>query len=138
MLPDAAAAHSALYPLWIVNLLATAVVSVCVIRRAFHNVPADTEDAARIDGCGFWRLCWHVTLPLVLPALGFLGIFLLVAAADDAMAPLARGPSSAQLSPFHLPAGSLGLLMAASLLPATAVIAVILVARRYFSKGTGD
>ncbi|GAA3685976.1 hypothetical protein GCM10022267_85950 [Lentzea roselyniae] len=32
-------------------------------------------EAARIDGCGFFRLDWHVGPPVVRPALAFLGIF---------------------------------------------------------------
>jgi len=33
------------------------------------NIPADLEDAARIDGCGSWGVLWTVIVPLSKPAL---------------------------------------------------------------------
>jgi multiple sugar transport system permease protein len=36
---------------------------------ALHDLPAEIEDAARIDGAGAWGLFWHVTLPLLAPIL---------------------------------------------------------------------
>jgi multiple sugar transport system permease protein len=135
----------ALYVLWIVNLLATVSVSVFLLRRALRRAPSDLEDAARIDGCGFWRVYWHVMLPLVRPALGFLGLFLLIAIPDDAMAPLieanGQGPHSGLVVPdvsargVTISPGGSGVLMACSLLLAPPVIATFFFARRYFQKG---
>ncbi len=88
--------------IWIANLLATVFVTILLFRQVGSHVPGDLINAARIDGCGFWRVCWHVLLPLVLPGLGFLGIFILVAAWDDTVASLidasARANASLSLS----------------------------------------
>src|SRR5882757_7442787 len=35
-------------------------------------IPSELLDAARMDGCGEWRIFWSVVLPLVGPALGTL------------------------------------------------------------------
>jgi multiple sugar transport system permease protein len=36
---------------------------------ALQDVPAELEDAARIDGAGGWQLFWRVTLPIIAPIL---------------------------------------------------------------------
>jgi ABC-type glycerol-3-phosphate transport system permease component len=39
--------------------------SVFIMRGVFETIPRDLADAARIDGCGPWRMLWRVMLPLV-------------------------------------------------------------------------
>lgn len=49
--------------------------SILLLKTFFDKMPADLEDAARIDGCsklGIWR---HVALPLARPALAVIVIF---------------------------------------------------------------
>jgi cellobiose transport system permease protein len=142
LLTAAPAPVHSLYPLWTVNFLATAFASFFLLRQVLRG-PSDLLDAAKIDGCGFWSLCRHVMLPLVRPALGILGLFVLVAALDDAMAPLidASTPPAAGFYALHLTApgirigeGSLGLLMAASILVAPPLIAIFFFAARRFRK----
>jgi cellobiose transport system permease protein len=51
-------------------------------------VPDELLQAARLDGCGFMRQYWHVVLPAVRPALGFLGIYTYINAWNDYAWPL--------------------------------------------------
>ncbi|CAM3370896.1 carbohydrate ABC transporter permease [Marinicrinis lubricantis] len=44
--------------------------------------------AGRIDGCGTFRLFWNVALPILRPALAFLGIFTFINAWNDYLWPL--------------------------------------------------
>jgi len=39
--------------------------SVFIMRGIFETIPRELADAARIDGCGPWRMLWHVMLPLI-------------------------------------------------------------------------
>ncbi len=48
----------------------------------------DLLDAGRIDGCGHFRLWWHVGLPVLRPALAFLGIFTSIYTWNDYFWPL--------------------------------------------------
>ena len=41
------------------------------VSAAMRNLPSDLEEAARITGAPIWRVCWDVTVPMVLPALIF-------------------------------------------------------------------
>ena len=45
-------------------------------------------EASRLDGCGFFRQYWHVGLPVVRPALAFLGIFTFISVWNDYLWPL--------------------------------------------------
>lgn len=51
-------------------------------------IPSDLLDAAKIDGCSFWRQYWSVALPLLRPVLAFLGIFTFINAWNDYFWPL--------------------------------------------------
>lgn len=46
-----------------------------LLRQFFLTIPRDLEDAARIDGAGFFEVYWRIMLPLVGPALVTLSIF---------------------------------------------------------------
>ena len=38
-------------------------------QTGFSGIPAEIEDAARVDGASGWRMFWHITLPVAWPAL---------------------------------------------------------------------
>ncbi len=46
-----------------------------LLRQYFLTIPHDLEDAARIDGAGFFEVYWRIMMPLVAPALVTLTIF---------------------------------------------------------------
>jgi multiple sugar transport system permease protein len=43
-----------------------------VLRNFMRTVPGEIMDAARVDGCGEFRIYWQIVLPLTLPALAAL------------------------------------------------------------------
>lgn len=51
-------------------------------------IPDDLLNAARIDGCGIFRMYWSVALPILRPALAFLGIFTFMGVWNDYLWPL--------------------------------------------------
>ena len=46
-----------------------------MLRQFFLSIPRDLEDAARIDGCGYFRVYWQVILPLAQPAIVTMAMF---------------------------------------------------------------
>jgi multiple sugar transport system permease protein len=46
-----------------------------MMRQFMSTLPRELEDAARIDGCGFFKTYWLIILPLTKPALATLAIF---------------------------------------------------------------
>ena len=49
------------------------------LRQFYLGIPGELEDAAFSDGCGYWRVYWHVILPLSRPLLGALAVFFFLA-----------------------------------------------------------
>ncbi|EXX85292.1 sugar ABC transporter permease [Paenibacillus darwinianus] len=50
-----------------------------ILRVTFMSIPKDLDEAAIIDGAGFWRIFWHVNLPLAKSGLATSGILLFLA-----------------------------------------------------------
>ncbi len=44
------------------------------LRQFYLGIPGELEDAARVDGANYWRVYWHVALPLSRPVLASLAI----------------------------------------------------------------
>ncbi len=52
----------------------TVAASVIILLAALKNVPEQLYESARIDGAGFWRQAFSVTLPMISPAIFFIVI----------------------------------------------------------------
>nr|BFF08702.1 sugar ABC transporter permease [Microbacterium flavescens] len=55
----------------IIMSLWTVGASVIILLAALQAVPTELYESARLDGAGFWRQAWSVTLPMISPALFF-------------------------------------------------------------------
>lgn len=51
-------------------------------------VPVELVEAARVDGCSYLRVFWHVVLPAIRPAAAVLGLFMFMGAWNDFFWPL--------------------------------------------------
>jgi multiple sugar transport system permease protein len=49
-----------------------------LLRQFYLGVPRELEEAALIDGAGYWRIYWSIILPLSKPMLAALAIFFFV------------------------------------------------------------
>jgi ABC-type sugar transport system permease subunit/ABC-type glycerol-3-phosphate transport system substrate-binding protein len=45
--------------------------TVVILLAALQDVPVSLYEAAELDGAGWWRKVWHITLPLISPVLYF-------------------------------------------------------------------
>ncbi|HEY1770755.1 MAG TPA: carbohydrate ABC transporter permease [Chthoniobacterales bacterium] len=138
--------YNTLRPLWIASFVAPAFY-VFLLRQFLKGIPRDLEDAARLDGCGYLRIYWHIMLPLVRPTLAAIAIFTFLATWNEFMAPLIYladqrlYPLSFGLYAFQVQitnpgtAKGMGMVMAASLLMTLPVIAIFFFAQRYFLRG---
>ncbi|PSK89176.1 carbohydrate ABC transporter membrane protein 2 (CUT1 family) [Murinocardiopsis flavida] len=50
-----------------------------LLRQFYLSVPDELEEAARIDGAGYWRVYWSVILPLSRPIFSALAVFFFLA-----------------------------------------------------------
>lgn len=74
-------------PLWVPAFFGNAW-SIFVIRQYMRSFPRDLDDAARIDGCGYFGIYRHVILPLSKPVLMVVAVFTTVAVWNDFTGPL--------------------------------------------------
>lgn len=134
-------AYDTLTPLWLGSALGSAFF-IFLLRQFLKGIPRDLEDAARIDGCGFWRIYWHIMLPLVKPSLAAIAIFTfmgtwndfmgtLLYVADQRLYPLAFGMYAFSVQVSNNPL----LTMAGSLLMTVPVIIIFFFAQKYFIQG---
>jgi len=133
--------YDTLAPLWMGAAFGNAFF-IFLLRQFMKGIPRDLEDAARIDGCGFLRIYWHVILPLIKPSLAAIAIFTFLGAwnnfmgpliyiADQRLYPLAFGLYAFSVQVNANPA----LTMAGSFLMTVPVIVVFFFAQRYFIQG---
>jgi multiple sugar transport system permease protein len=58
----------------VIVIMAVSATSIFLMRQYFLTIPRDLEEAARIDGAGFFTTFWRVMLPLATPALAAVAI----------------------------------------------------------------
>ena len=58
----------------VIAILAISATSIFLLRQYFLSIPRELEEAARIDGAGFFTTFWRVMLPLATPALAAVAI----------------------------------------------------------------
>lgn len=76
------------FPLLVGKFLATEAFFVFLMVQFIRNLPKELDEAARIDGCGHWRIFWSITLPLIKPALITSSIFAFIWSWNDFLGPL--------------------------------------------------
>ncbi len=59
-----------------------------LLRQFYLGMPKELEEAARIDGCGYWRVYWNVALPLSRPILAALAVLFFLANWNSFLWPL--------------------------------------------------
>jgi multiple sugar transport system permease protein len=116
--------------------------AVFLFRQYFMSVPFDLDDAARIDGCGPFRIYWNVMLPLSKPVLATVSIFCFTSYWLDFMGPLiylntlAKFTLSLGLYMFKGPyTTEWNYLMAATLQVSLPCILLFLAGQRFFFSG---
>lgn len=113
-----------------------------LLRQFFLTIPKDLEDAARIDGCGTFRIFWQIILPLAKPALITVAIFSFMNHWNDFMGPLIY-LNSAHKRTLAIALQSFqgqftaewNLLMAASIVVLIPVLVIFFALQRYFVEG---
>jgi len=115
---------------------------VFLMRQFFMGIPRSLDDAAILDGASHFDIFWRIALPLSKPAIATLIIFAFVGSWNDFLWPLVVTNSvdklvlSVGLSHFQdLYYTEWTLLMAASVMAMVPVLAVYVLAQRYFVQG---
>lgn len=128
----------------VILILAVSGSSIFLMRQYFLSIPRDLEEAARMDGAGFFRTFWQVMLPLAGPALAAVSILTFQGTWNGYFWPLILLQDQDQwtlplgLSSFRL-AGGLATnwppLMATVVMATIPIVILYLFFQRYFVEG---
>lgn len=77
-----------IWPIVLPKFLATEAFFVFLLVQFIRQMPADMDEAARIDGAGHIRIFWSIILPLIKPALITCAIFAFIWSWNDFLGPL--------------------------------------------------
>jgi multiple sugar transport system permease protein len=131
-----------LWPLILPNLLGDAF-SIFLLRQFFLTIPDEYLDAARVDGCGEFRILTTVVLRLAKPAIAAVALFSFLFCFNDFFGPLlytGESPDSwtlsvglAQFRTLHQVQWNLT--MAATLIVIAPVVILFFLAQRAFVEG---
>ena len=112
-----------------------------LMRQFLLNIPSELEDAARIDGCSWFRVLWQIVLPISTPAVAALSILAFTAGWNDFLWPLVviNKPDIMTivvgLASIRSEATPWGLLMAATTISAIPLAVIYLLFQRWFTEG---
>ncbi|MGL5259656.1 MAG: carbohydrate ABC transporter permease [Lachnospiraceae bacterium] len=113
-----------------------------LLRQTYMGLPAELEEAARLDGCNILQIFLHIMMPLTKSSMVALGIFTAVFAYKDLMWPLvvntsaSKMPLSAALATMQGQYSSnYPQLMAASLIACVPMIVLYLIFQKQFIEG---
>ncbi len=67
----------------VVYLAQTLPVALYMLRSYFETIPKSLEEAGMIDGCSRFEVIWRITLPLSLPALASVGLYVFMIAWNE-------------------------------------------------------
>lgn len=115
---------------------------VFLLRQFFLSLPADIEEAARLDGANPWQIYWRVLLPLTRPALAALALLTLVSSWSDLLWPLIVNSAPDKL-PISVGLANLvgeyitpyQIVMAGAVIASAPVIIIFLIGQRQFIQG---
>ncbi len=119
-------------------------VNLFFMRQYFRTIPKDFEEAAKLDGAGYFKTFWRVMLPLAAPAIAALAILQFQGTWNDFFWPLiifGQGNThhytvQLGLASFNFQYGTLWPeLMAGSLIAIAPILLIFLVFQRYFIAG---
>jgi multiple sugar transport system permease protein len=113
-----------------------------IFRQFFVGIPRELFEAARIDGCGSWKIYRSVVLPLSRPVLAAIGIFVFLGIWNDFVWPyISITKQELMTIPVGLPFfisqfnPDVGMPIAAAMLATAPVLIVFLFFQRFIVKG---
>ncbi|GAA2634991.1 carbohydrate ABC transporter permease [Streptomyces vastus] len=130
-------------PLIVPKFLATDAFFIFLMIQFFRSLPTELDEAAKIDGAGYWRIYFQILLPISLPALATTAIFTFIWTWNDFLGQLIYLTNpELQTAPVALrnyvdatSGASWGSLFAMSVVTLIPVFIVFLVGQRYLVKG---
>jgi multiple sugar transport system permease protein len=130
-------------PIGLALMYLTSSFGVFLMRQFMLSQPKVLEEAALMDGAGYWKIFWRISLPQLRPALSALGIITFTQTWNYYFqAKVLLGPQQAMTLPLamdilrgYLGSGNLAVVMAAMSMSVLPVILLFLLAQKFVIEG---
>lgn len=131
------------YVPWVLMGAAGSAYSIFLIRQYMMSIPGEIEEAAIVDGCGYFRIWWQIYMPLCKPVLAAVAVLTFVGSWGDFIMPKLLLSSENTTLAVAISTGYVdeklkidqAVTAAGSLLYALPVIVVFLFLQKYFVEG---
>jgi len=71
------------WPILLPKFFATEAFYIFLMVQFIRSIPRELDEAARLDGCGHWRIFTRIILPLMVPALAATAVFTFISSWND-------------------------------------------------------
>lgn len=130
-------------PLGLVLMGLTSSFGIFMLRQFMRSQPKELEEAALMDGAGYWKIFWRISLPQLKPALSALAIITFTGAWNAYFQPRAliesqdamTLPLAMDLLRGYLGQGNISIVMAAMSMAILPVVLLFLVAQKMVIQG---
>jgi multiple sugar transport system permease protein len=120
--------------------------SIFLVRNYIHTIPPEIDEAAKIDGCSFFRIYWNLIIPLIQPIVATIGLITFMLAWNDYLLPLVFTLANADWAPLVVGVAKLkdsggaaatqwNLMMAGTMISVIPMVLIYLLLNRYFISG---
>jgi len=134
--------RSSLYSLMIVYLASTLPVALYMLRGYFQSIPVSLEEAGQVDGLSKMGVIWRITIPLAMPAIAAVGLYVFMIAWNEFLYALLFVLDNRDLWTLSLGVAQLDnqevpktMLMAGSVIISVPVIFLFFAAERFLTEG---
>ena len=137
--------NRSLWGVIVIRVLGLNVTNLFIARTFIRSISPEIDEAAKIDGCSFFRIYTHIIFPLLKPLIASIGILEFRAAWNDYMMPMVFTLSNPDRMPLVVgvvnlknsgeAASAWNLMLAGSSLSLIPMILVYIIFNRYFIEG---
>lgn len=137
--------HRSLWGVIMIRVLSINVPNVFIAKGYISTISTEIDEAAKIDGCSFFRIYWNIIFPLLKPLIATVGLLSFRAAWNDYMLPMIFTLSNPDKSPLVVgvvnlkntgeAASSWNLMLAGTMIAVIPMLIVYLFLNKYFISG---
>ena len=134
-----------LFGVIVIHIFGLHIVQIFLVRGFIQSIPMEIDEAAKMDGCSFFRIFWNIMLPLMKPVIATVGLLTFRAAWNDYLLPLVFTLANPSNSPLTVgvvalkstgeAASSWNLMVAGTVMSIAPMLVAFIFLNRYFISG---
>lgn len=137
--------HDSLWGVIIIKVFGVNIANIYLVKSYLNSVSKEIDEAAVIDGCGFFRIYWNIIFPLLKPIVATVGLLTFRETWNDYLLPMVFTMTNLDQAPLTVGIISLknsgtvasawNLMLAGTMISVLPLVIVYLFLNRYFVAG---